>query len=275
MGSSSPFAANQPTLQPGERVSGPLPNLPITPPATPGQAPQPAGKPAHLPRYVGSILSVLGSLLVIVGMFLPTYLAKPLLTATFSNAYCCYPYLDASNASLTGAQVLLLQTSISYWNSLGLLALQALIPIAAINTLGVVPKTQKQRRVLSLASIWTLAALVILGCMGLYFLLYLAVLAVPTLILLTITLRRSDRTRFWLRLVWPIIGIGALIGSTDLFFSNASGVLLQAAGPTNYSYDYLASLGPGAWLSFAGLLMALLGGVLVFQARKQAAASPP
>ncbi|HEY7123910.1 MAG TPA: hypothetical protein VH540_08150 [Ktedonobacterales bacterium] len=277
MANTGPFSANTPALQPGERVSGPLPTLSAPSPAATTPGPQGASTSAQRQQRVGSILSVLGSIGTFAGFFFPTYLVLPLLIILASKSYV---YVDSSfyltDAKITGVQVFFLSVSFGglFSNTdLTIVALQGTIFLAAINILGLT--SERMRKFSFRTAILIFGAMVFLACLGLYLLFYLIVVAVPVLISLTLTAKGSDRVRSWLRMIWPLIGSGALIGNTVYFFSFMSRVLPQAVGNTAYRYDYFSSLGPGAWLSFAGLLTALLGGMLVFQAQKQASASTP
>jgi hypothetical protein len=278
MGSSTPFSGSMSSLQPGERISGPLPPLPAASPSTPANpAPQQASASTQLQQRAGNLLAVLGSMLALVGFFFPTYLALPLLMAFSSTnyAYVDSLYLTPEDARLTGMRVLFLQTPFGGFfsdTSLALLAWQGITFLAVMNTL-VLASTRMRKFSFRLGTVGY-GAMLFLACLGMYTLLYFAMLAIPLFISLALSAKGSDRIRAWLRLAWPVIGIGALIGSTALFFSTMSKLLPQVTGPTAYSYDYFASLGSGAWLSLAGLLTALLGGVLAFQARKQRATVP-
>ncbi len=275
-------SASTPFLQPGERVSGPLPALPASSPAVTVASPTPqgTGTPTRLQQRVGNLVSILGSLLTFVGFFLPTYLALPLLAASPpSNPYNPYLspyYIPLEAASITGAQVLFLAASFGGFISNGgltILALQWTTFLAIINSVGLASDWMLKfsRR----AGIVIFGGILFLGCMGAYLFFYVAVAAIPVLVTLSISAKSSSRVRPWLKMAWPVIGGAALIGSTFQFFSAMSRVLTQIVGPGTYHYDYFSSLGSGAWLSFAGLLAALLGGVLAFQAGKQASASTP
>ncbi len=277
MGSSSPTPGSVPALQPGERVSGPLPSLPLGAAVTAAPTSLQASTPTPRQPRLGSLLAVIGSLLTLFGFFLPTYLALPLLNiASYSdNPYIGSLYITPENAKITGMQILVLQTSFGgFFSSTGftLLLLQGVVFAAVINTLSLI---STRMRKFSLRSGTLLGgAFLFLACLGMYIMFYVLAVTIPLLISLSLSAKRSDHVRAWLRMAWPVIGIGALIASTAYFFSTMADVLPQVTGPTAYRYDYFASVGPGAWLSLAGLLTTLLGGVLEFQARKQAAAVP-
>lgn len=227
------------------------------------------------------VLTAVGSLFTLSSFFFPTYLALPLLTSISSGNYPYdYPSIDAAyltpeNARITGIQLLFLQTAFGGFfssTSLTLLALQGVIFAAVINTLSL---TSTRMRKFSLRSgILICGAFLFLACLGMYTMFYVLAVTILLLISLSLSAKCSDRVRAWLRMAWPVVGIGALIGSTAYFFSTMAALLPQITGPTAYSYDYFASLGSGAWLSLAGLLTALLGGLLAFHTRKQAASVP-
>jgi hypothetical protein len=278
MANTSPISGSAPSLQPGERVSGPLPEAPNLPSTATIPAVQQASTSTQRQQRAGNLLARLGSVLTLIGFFLPTYLALPLLDTFFYSGYTYVGslYLTPENARITGMQILFLQTSFGgFFSNTGftLLALQGVILAAVMNTLSLA--STRQRKFSFRSGVIGFVALLFLACLGMYTLLYFAAITLPVLISLSFTAKRSDHVRAWLRIGWPVIGIGALIGSTTHFYSTMAGILPQVTGPTAYSYDYFASLGSGAWLSLAGLLTALLGGLFAFHASKQQATPTP
>jgi hypothetical protein len=221
------------------------------------------------------MLGAFGGALAIVALFLPTYLAQPF--ATLQPGDCC-SYYEPLYSSLTGVQVLFGERSMYYSSGWWLWVWQALAVLAAINVLAVA--SDRVRNLLLKMGKLLVAGGVFLACAVGSQLFYALPFALGLFFSLRYTLRASEERRIRLKLAWPVVGMGALVAGTAQFFSQSNDTLAQLAGSDSYPdpsyhYTYLTSLGPGAWLTFAGLLTALLGAVLVAQASKQVGPAVP